>query len=214
MQNPRKKKMAKKNMEEYIKFMYEKAIEGRNVHYQNYNAWMNMYAIIVGALFVGFYTAKDNIYLSLFISIVGLVAAICWRYSVQGYYSWMKSWIKIVQEYEKKLNETTGRSLYVYNVYLAEKDEKERHYSTQKITLAFISFVIIAWILVLVCKIFTSFSVFLCFFHWHGIFCLRIFSVIVLIIVVVVYCCILKKTFFSNRKGMKKSIEGGEEWEE
>ena len=35
---------------------YEKAIEGRNFHYQNYNTWANYYAIFTGALFIAYYT--------------------------------------------------------------------------------------------------------------------------------------------------------------
>ena len=38
-----------------IKF-YEKAIEGRNLHYQNYNTWAHYYAMFTGTLFIAFYT--------------------------------------------------------------------------------------------------------------------------------------------------------------
>ncbi len=38
---------------------YEKAIEGRNFHYHNYNTWANYYSIFTGALFVGFYQVNN-----------------------------------------------------------------------------------------------------------------------------------------------------------
>ncbi len=40
---------------------YEKAIEGRNFHYQNYNTWANYYSIFTGALFVGFYKITPSV---------------------------------------------------------------------------------------------------------------------------------------------------------
>ena len=43
-----------------IFMMYEKAVEGRNQHYQNYNTWTNLYAIFTGALFVAYYNVYDS----------------------------------------------------------------------------------------------------------------------------------------------------------
>ena len=40
---------------------YEKAIEGRNFHYQNYNTWANYYSIFTGALFIAFYTLETDV---------------------------------------------------------------------------------------------------------------------------------------------------------
>lgn len=58
---------------------YEKAIEGRNFHYQNYNAWVNLYAIFTGALFVGFYTLPEEqgIGIKLLVILLGLITSIC-----------------------------------------------------------------------------------------------------------------------------------------
>lgn len=104
----KKKKRRKTEFEKCFSF-YEKAIEGRNSHYSNYNTWANYYAIFNGALFVGYYnvikepTSKELIWLSLIIVFVGLFTSICWHQTVKGHYHWMLSWIKIVQKYEEEL---------------------------------------------------------------------------------------------------------------
>ena len=86
---------------------YEKAIEGRNFHYKNYNTWANYYSIFTGALFIAFYTLekenKDFLFLKILIMLVGLVTSICWNLTVKGHYHWMLSWISVVQDYEKKI---------------------------------------------------------------------------------------------------------------
>ena len=141
--------------------MYEKAIEGRNNHYSSYTAWMNLYAIFNGALFVGFYSTLNNEpIVTVVISIIGIISSFCWYCSLSGYYSWMVSWIKVVQGYEDYLNqkhdENEPKTLYVYNVYLEnngkskeDKDKndkmKDKVFSTQKITKIFISTLIGGW---------------------------------------------------------------------
>lgn len=84
---------------------YEKAIEGRNFHYQNYNTWVNYYAIFTGALFVGYYTIIDkcNGPFSCLIVVLGCITSVAWNLTVKGHYHWMLSWIEIVQSYEAEL---------------------------------------------------------------------------------------------------------------
>ena len=85
---------------------YEKAIEGRNFHYQNYNTWVNYYSIFNGALFVGYYSLlqKETSILLALIALLGFISAICWHSTVKGHYIWMISWINIVHNYEEELN--------------------------------------------------------------------------------------------------------------
>ena len=92
------------NFDKCFKY-YEKAIEGRNFHYQNYNTWVNYYSIFNGALFIGYYSLKDGDLLKTIIVLLGFVTAICWHLTVKGHYNWMISWINIVHEYENKLSE-------------------------------------------------------------------------------------------------------------
>lgn len=77
---------------------YEKAIEGRNFHYQNYNTWVNYYAIFTGALFIGYYSIidKGNEFCSFLIVLLGYITSLCWHLTVKGHYHWMLSWIKVV----------------------------------------------------------------------------------------------------------------------
>ena len=131
---------------------YEKAIEGRNFHYQNYNTWAHYYAIFTGALFIAYYTITDNAcqFLPAFISIVGLITSICWHLTVKGHYHWMLSWIKIVHAYEEELAKIARnkqqKEYRVYSVYLKSSENVYReNISTQKLTSIFTIFIEFAW---------------------------------------------------------------------
>lgn len=153
---------------------YEKAIEGRNFHYQNYNTWVNYYSIFNGALFVGYYSLLQNApsVLLAFITFLGFISAICWHLTVKGHYIWMISWIKIVQNYEEELhtivdeinNKYTNapekiEKYNVYNVYTRpKKDFYMKNISTQKMTSFFTFIVCIAWGILLVHSIFNLFD--------------------------------------------------------
>ena len=150
---------------------YEKAIEGRNFHYKNYNTWANYYSIFTGALFIAFYTLekenKDFLFLKIFILLVGLVTSICWNLTVKGHYHWMRSWIRVVQDYEKKLAElpkqNIDKELYVYSVYINKgEDCLNKNISSQKLTSKFTFFISLAWALLLVINLFSLFEKTLC----------------------------------------------------
>lgn len=132
---------------------YKEAIAGRNFHYQNYNTWVNLYAIFTGALFAGFYMLynKDNFVLSFIVCTLGFICSVCWHYSVKGYYHWMLSWIRVVHAYEKKLAEfLTDENYFVYSVYQGDLSPTffQRNISTQKVTVFFTFDVIVSWLLV------------------------------------------------------------------
>ena len=133
---------------------YEKAIEGRNFHYQNYNTWVNYYSIFTGALFICYYyiIAQPNGFFHkifvLLISFLGLLTSICWNLTVKGHYNWMLSWIKIVQDYEKELKtvSTTNPKYYVYNVYKnINSSFYEKNISSQKLTSTFTFIISLSW---------------------------------------------------------------------
>lgn len=136
------------------KYLYERAIEGRRFHMECFNHWMNMYAIINGALFAGLYTVKTTSY-TLSILVLGCLAGWFWFFSVCGFYRWIISWIRVVSHYEKKLfssDKPEGQYL-VYNIF----DEKKKElypFSTQKITQAFTFCVAIVWTVLLAYFIF------------------------------------------------------------
>lgn len=140
------------------KYLYERAIEGRRFHMECFNHWMNMYAIINGALFAGLYTVKTTSY-TLSILVLGCLAGWFWFFSVCGFYRWIISWIRIVSYYEKKLfssDKPEGQHL-VYNIFDENKDKENKKnkkkklypFSTQKITRAFTFCVAIVWTVLL-----------------------------------------------------------------
>lgn len=140
---------------EDLKFAYEQSIQAYQKHVERYNTWMNMYAIMTGALFVAFYSiyGKDKL-LVLLISILGFLCSVCWLGAVKGHYEWMKSFIKIVKFNEKKYFGENGP--FVYSKVIASEKSKTKgnflygFFSTQKITLFFIKGVVLAWIFCLI----------------------------------------------------------------
>lgn len=125
---------------------YDKAIEAYQFHIERYNIWMNYYSVFVGALFIALYSVMDksscfNVLKSV-ITLMGEIASICWLLSFRGYYSWLKSWIAVIQFYEKRVTQPDSR---VY--LLIKKEEINKYgYSTQKVTLCFIYMTLIAWV--------------------------------------------------------------------
>lgn len=140
---------------------YEKAIEGRNFHYKNYNTWANYYAIFNGALFIGYYTIMNNFkcnnmannnltFISFLVVLLGLITSICWHLTVKGHYHWMISWIRIVQKYEKKLAKLAAekgiKKWRVYSVYINDGENSfHKNISSQKLTSRFTFFIELAW---------------------------------------------------------------------
>ena len=95
---------------EDLKFLYEKAISGREHHQNNFNHWMNMYALFNGALFIGFYTVAkdggtDTDVIKILILALGFLEALFWHCSARGFYRWILSWIGVVQYYETELEQ-------------------------------------------------------------------------------------------------------------
>ena len=144
-----KKEFESFTSKEDIKFLYEKAIQGRQQIWNDFNHWMNMYAIFNGALFVGFYSIMEknpdcsnpwNLCEFLIITL-GCIEAILWHCSARSFYRWIKSWIGVVALYESML---TANPVYRAFVYL-EKKEDAHPFSTQKLTLCFTFSVAVAW---------------------------------------------------------------------
>lgn len=49
--------------------------------------------------------------------LVGLVTSICWNLTVKGRYHWRRSWISVVQDYEKKLAKFLKKNLVTYLIF-------------------------------------------------------------------------------------------------
>lgn len=129
---------------ERLKFLYEKAIEGRQHHQGNFNHWMNMYAIFNGALFAGYYTMSNNTeaIFKVLIVFLGCAAGWAWHFSSKGFYDWILSWINVVKKQEEKLDTLFAQNgnAVVYRYYTGKKTT-----STQKVTKLFSLLAALAW---------------------------------------------------------------------
>ena len=137
---------------------YKIAIDERARHQQNYNHWMNMYAIFNGALFIAYYEIlkqnpicdKYNI-ISVLVCALGFISGLSWHCSVRGYYRWIISWINVVNYYEANLeNENIPDNVYIYRLFYEEKNSEKCKFwnfpfSTQKLTKVFTLCVTISW---------------------------------------------------------------------
>lgn len=140
---------------------YEKAIEGRFQHMNQFNYWMNMFAIFNGALFVGYYNVvkeykctgaipcDTGFVLSSVILLLGVVSAWLWFFSACGFYRWNISWINIVKKFEKEeLVDNHVYRAFAYPKKLENKKFTTRPFSTQKLAKAFVLCIAIAWTLI------------------------------------------------------------------
>lgn len=149
-----------------ILYEYETAIKAREFHYKNFNYWANLYAIIIGALFIAFYTIflsdceKDEMYYLMLcmITFMGSAISFAWLQTVRGHYHWLKNWINIVLYYEGKIVGENGDDKRVYSLFFDDEDGnknkndkccllKSKNISTQEITIRVILILYIAWIL-------------------------------------------------------------------
>lgn len=100
----------KQNMENEMTFeerQYERLINARNFHYENFNKWSLYFYAIIAALFMGYYHVGGNIVLSSVIALVGYVVSICCYLSGKGYYYWEINWIRLLHNYEKEVLKET-----------------------------------------------------------------------------------------------------------
>lgn len=183
--------MGEYDNKEHLKLAYEQSIQAYQHHVQRYSTWMNMYAIMTGALLVAFYSVYgddkiatpcnvfskniENVFnftfgnaaptdkfllddkscLLMLICVLGFFCSLCWLGAVKGHYEWMKSFIQIVKFNEKKYFGDKGPFVYSKVMTTSDTKPKKGNYlygflSTQKITLTFIMFVILAWLICLI----------------------------------------------------------------
>ncbi|MBQ7382642.1 MAG: hypothetical protein IJV61_06455 [Paludibacteraceae bacterium] len=114
----------KQNMEtkemSFEERQYQRLIDARNFHYENFNKWSLYFYAIIAALFVGYYNVKDSVVLSMVIAAVGYVVSICCHLSGKGYYYWENNWIKLIMHYEKQVW-PLKKEESVYSIFADEK---------------------------------------------------------------------------------------------
>ena len=202
---------------------YMRAIKGREHHYNNFNYWANFYAIVIGALFVGYYEIKDDVTLRVIVAILGFATTFAWLQSFRGYYHWVKQWINVVKFHEEKyieslkdnekpMGEEDKNNLRVYSLYYESEEEntccplKSTNISTQKMTLRFVFLLLVSWCVLLVhtisqqvCTLLSTCNSEECFHFWNCTCCCRCISfavgflVLILILLFVVLLFLIKK---------------------
>ena len=127
---------------------YDRAISAYQFQVKRYHTWMNYYSLFEGALLVALYSfdRKDVGHLVyLLIPILGFIVSLCWLGSIVGHRCWMNSWLDIVKYLEEKDENKKNK---IYNSFSSKQNKKD-FLSTQVITQIFISFVIVAWGIIL-----------------------------------------------------------------
>lgn len=105
---------------------YQRLINARNFHYENFNKWSLYFYAIIAALFVGYYSLEakateiDNVILWCILGLGFIVSMSC-HLSGKGYYYWENNWIKLIMHYEKQVW-PLKKEKSVYSVFANEKD--------------------------------------------------------------------------------------------
>lgn len=104
---------------------YERLINARNFHYENFNKWSLYFYAIIAALFVGYYsleTKDGNVAENIkwCILVLGYIVSMCCYLSGKGYYYWEINWIKLIMHYEKQIW-PLKKEESVYSIFADEK---------------------------------------------------------------------------------------------
>ena len=140
--------------DEKIQKQYDRLIAARNYHYDNLNKWLMSFYVIIGALFVAFYTlyskgAKTDIEIT--VAVVGYVVSLSAWLSGKGYGYWENKWMEKIHNFEKNVLKYK-KDMQVYT----NEDDEDKHdcrynptkganVSTTKVAIFMTGIVTIAW---------------------------------------------------------------------
>lgn len=83
---------------------YQTIIQARNFHYEQFTRWSSYFYVIIGALFVGYYSiAASSDVLSWVILCLGYLISVANFLSVKGYIYWWQHWNLLLAAFEKRL---------------------------------------------------------------------------------------------------------------
>lgn len=135
---------------EKMQKQYDRLINARNYHYENLNKWLMTFYVIIGALFVAFYSVKTVEY-QIIVAIVGYIVSLSAWLSGKGYGYWENIWIEKINHFEKNvLKSEKDMQVYTY----IKKDDKHDHpchpfkganVSTTKVAIFMTASITIAW---------------------------------------------------------------------
>lgn len=91
-------------MTEEQKNQYQTIIQARNFHYEQFTRWSSYFYVIIGAMFVGYYSiSKSSDVLSWIILCMGYLISMANFLSVKGYIYWWQHWNVLLATFEKRL---------------------------------------------------------------------------------------------------------------
>lgn len=145
--------------------------------------------------------------LLIMISILGIIVSIIWERSIIGNIAWMDSWMQHIKSYEIGDNEQTSKGLY--NTIFSKDDPTvgsaitlKGFYSTQKLTLAFVRFVVGAWTIALLYIIYDIFRSYYYIYNYIDSIAIFIIGVICIFTLLILCLCKKCKYFYSDLSGM------------
>ena len=136
--------------EEKIQKQYDRLIAARNYHYDNLNKWLMSFYVIIGALFVAFYSVKGEY--QIIVALVGYIVSLSAWLSIKGYGYWENIWIEKIHRFEMNiLKIADDMQVYSYDNMDIDKHENPYHpfkganISTTKVAMLMTAFITISW---------------------------------------------------------------------
>ena len=184
--------------------LFQKAIEARNFHYENFTKWQTFFYVAVGSVLVAYCAlltgrqdiAAENteIYCVLLklLPIIGYVFSLIWLCSSRGYTLWWNSYMSLVKYFEqkhilkKKDEDEIDMTLAVFNVADKQSFSRESYvdltsganFSTSRLSNAMALVSTLAWSWVCVSVLWGMGHwrtlVLACALTWGGSWCVRI----------------------------------------
>lgn len=141
----------------------DKVLKMRNFHYENFNKWSTYFYVIIGALFVGYYSVAGESGVEdvkLIILLLGYIVSMFWHLSNKGYEYWELHWTAFLKDIESSMksedklysvfywgekieNDKQNKMSINYGCYL--KPWKPASVSTSKIILLLSFIVVVGW---------------------------------------------------------------------
>ena len=184
--------------------LFQKAIEARNFHYENFTKWQTFFYVAVGSVLVAYCAlltgrqdiAAENteIYCVLLklLPIIGYVFSLIWLCSSRGYTLWWNSYMSLVKYFEqkhilkKKDEDESDMTLAVFNVADKQSFSRESYvdltsganFSTSRLSNAMALVSTLAWSWVCVSVLWEMGALedacWACALTWGGSWCVRI----------------------------------------
>lgn len=149
---------------------YELMINARNFHYDNFSKWMTYYYVAVAAVFVAFYSYKNDDKIGILIICLGCFISTLWHLSCKGYYFWIKNWTHLINRLENQIENSEEKVYTIFAKHVKENDDnlinpiQSANISTSKVTLILSFGISSFWHYVFIDKLITKYCCFqICF---------------------------------------------------